>query len=75
MVSIPFQELKANGDGSFNGGVQRKTESRQDTRKAFPTHTGQRDTEVWAAVLREMCCLSTKKAAPRTGSPPLSITY
>lgn len=28
MVSIPFQELKANGDGSFDGGVKRKTESR-----------------------------------------------
>lgn len=26
MVSIPFQELEANGDGSFDGGVQRMTE-------------------------------------------------
>lgn len=55
------QELKGNGDGSFDGRVQRKTEragwERQAGREPLSTHTGQakaeRDTEVWAAVLRE----------------------
>lgn len=62
-------------------GRQRKQDGRgrQEAREALPTHTGQakaeRDTEVWAAVLREMCSWSTKKAAPRTDSPPLSTTY
>lgn len=81
MASIPFQELKANGDGSFDGEVKRKTESRmgeadRNLGKHFQHKQAKagRDTEVWAA-FRETCSLSTKKAAPRTDCPPLSVTY
>lgn len=42
MVSIPFQELKANGDGNFDGGVKRKTEKtgweRQAGSQGSPSH-------------------------------------
>lgn len=55
MVSIPFQELKANGDGSFDGGVQKKTErASRKPEKHFP-HIQGKETQRFGQLCSENC--------------------
>lgn len=91
LVSLSFhgkhfhQELKGNGDGSFDGRVQRKREQDGRGRQAgsqFPHTQGklrlketQRFGQLCSGKHDCVCSLSTKKAAPRTDSPPLPIIY